>query len=111
MNSYENKVAENWTLADECAGLEKETGISIETCPVKVAGKDEKATADACQDYMAVLFAGWYMADGGRKLYEVDDLLKYAIFERGYFHALSRSKQQFYKKEYGRFWMSLGIWI
>lgn len=103
MNSYENKTAANWTLADECAGLEKEEGISIETCPVKVAGKDEKATADACQDYMAVLFAGWYLMDGGRKLYEVDDLLKCAIFERSYFHTLSRSKQQFYRKEYGRF--------
>lgn len=103
MNAYENKTAENWTLEDECAGLEKEDGIDICTCPVKENGKDEKATADACQDYMAVLFAGWYLADGGRKLYEVDDSLQYAIFERSYFHTLSKSKQQFYKKTYGRF--------
>ena len=70
MNAYENTLAASWTLADECAGLEKEDGIDICTCPVKTDGEDAKATADACQDYMAVLFAGWYMTGGGRKLYE-----------------------------------------
>lgn len=103
MNSYENTLAASWTLADECAGLEKEDGIDICTCPVKTDGEDAKATADACQDYMAVLFAEWYMVGGGRKLYEIDDSMQYAVFEKSYFHTLSKSKQQLYKKLYGRF--------
>lgn len=156
MNAYENVKAKNWTLADECAGLDKEPGICIDDraedgtyqvtlfkwwsmtdaeilaadadakrlaaeCaglkdepgvymgklnsdfPVMQPGKDAKARADACQDYMAVLFAEWYMADGGRKLYEIDDRLEYAIFEKSYFHSLSKSKQKVYRDMYGRF--------
>lgn len=103
MNSYENAKAKDWTLADECAGLNKEPGVDIETAPTKEPGKDAAARADACQDYMANMFAEWCEADGMRKVYVIDDLFKYAIFERSYFHSLSRSKQKLYKQMYGRF--------
>lgn len=94
-------------LTADCIGLKDEPGVYMgefnSDFPVMESGKDAKVKADTCRDYMAVMFAEWYMADGGRKLYEIDDLRQYAIFERSYFKSLSKTKRDMYKKLYGRF--------
>ncbi|MDE6261037.1 MAG: hypothetical protein K2M42_09315 [Oscillospiraceae bacterium] len=138
MNAYENKAAMAWMLENECAGLELEDGVDIESCPT---------TADEAAEYQAALFVGWYLMSGPtleaecigldkepgvdidacpitldeansyqedlfdewyracyeRRLYRIDDYLKYAIFEHTYFYSLSQFEQKFYKDEYGKF--------
>lgn len=138
MNTYENKAAMAWMLEDECAGLELEDGVDIESYPTtadeaaehqvalftgwylmsgptleaECIGLDKEPgvgieacpiTLDEANSYQEDLFDEWYRACYERRLYRIDDYLKYAIFEHTYFYSLSQFEQKLYKDEYGKF--------